>query len=246
MLVWLLVGAAFIFIGLTVHVFKWYFLIAGYNTMPKEKKANVDIESVARLMGYWGYFNGAVCILIGLITRFGFGVEAGLFPALIVFGVSTVYLMIRAQKYDLNFSNSKGGTSRTARRQQFGSIGVTVISLIVVGLMMVYFIQPTKVTIDDQGVTIHGLYGGTYSWESIAAADLVEELPPISRRTNGAAIGPHLRGYFRTSEGERIKLFVNRQLPPFIHLVSDDGVVYFNLKTADDTRQAAAAIAERL
>lgn len=41
--IWLLVGGAFIFMGLSVHIFKWYFLIAGYNTMPKEQKANVDI-----------------------------------------------------------------------------------------------------------------------------------------------------------------------------------------------------------
>jgi hypothetical protein len=35
---YLLIGIFLIFMGLSVHVFKWYFLISGYNTMPKEKR----------------------------------------------------------------------------------------------------------------------------------------------------------------------------------------------------------------
>lgn len=31
-------GVFFIGLGLGVHVYKWYFLISGYNTMSKEKR----------------------------------------------------------------------------------------------------------------------------------------------------------------------------------------------------------------
>lgn len=246
MVVWLLIGLFMIFAGLSVHVFKWYFLIAGYNTMPKAKKANVDIASVGRLMGYWGYLNGGVCILLGLMAALGMDPADGVIPALIIFGVSTIFLLIRAQKYDHNVSSSKGGLAQSGRLHQYGSIGVTIVSLVVVGILMLYFIQPTQVTIADQGLIIRGLYGGTYPWDAVASAQLVEELPRLARRTNGAAIGSHLRGYFRTSEGETIKLFVDSKQPPFIRIVTEDQVLYLNLKTPVETRQAAAAIEERL
>ncbi|HQD69837.1 MAG: DUF3784 domain-containing protein [Limnochordia bacterium] len=246
LLVWLLTGVFLVFVGLSVHVFKWYFLISGYNTMPQDQKANVDIASVARLIGFWGYVNGGVCIVLGIMSAFGVDPTAGLIPALILFGVSTTYLLIRAQRYGFNTKSRRGGRVRSGRIHQYGSIGATIVALIVVGLMMLYFIQHTKITIDDDGIVIHGLYGGTYSWETIASADLVEELPRLTRRTNGAAIGSRLRGHFRTAEGDSIKLFVDRNQPPFIHLIGDNQIIYFNLKTPDDTRQAFDAIFERL
>ncbi|HKM17141.1 MAG: DUF3784 domain-containing protein [Firmicutes bacterium] len=244
MLVWLLVGITFIFMGIAVHVFKWYFLIAGYNTLPKEEKAKVDIESVARLVGFWGYVNGGLCLVLSLLAAFGVSAEKGLIPGLIVFGVSTIYIIVRSQRYGSGLSMAKG--RRASRSHQRGSVAVVIVSLVVVIVMAVYFMQPTKVTIDDQGVAIHGLYGGTYAWDQIESAELVEELPRLTRRTSGATIGPHLRGYFRTAEGESVMLFVNRQLPPFIHLIAESRSVYLNLKTADDTRQAAEGIKARL
>jgi len=36
--VFIIMGVFLIVMGLTIHVFKWYFLISGYNTMPEEKK----------------------------------------------------------------------------------------------------------------------------------------------------------------------------------------------------------------
>jgi len=42
----IIMGVFLIVMGLTIHVFKWYFLISGYNTMPEEKKANVDVKGL--------------------------------------------------------------------------------------------------------------------------------------------------------------------------------------------------------
>lgn len=241
--IWLLVGGAFIFMGLSVHIFKWYFLIAGYNTMPKEQKANVDIESVSRLMGYWGYFNGAVSMLVGLLSALG--LDFGIFIGLGLFGISTVFMIITAQKFDYN-PKGEGRMGKSRRRQQFGSVGVTVVSLVVVVLLLLFTMRPTNITIDDAGITIHGMYGQTYAWESISEMELIDELPGISRRTNGASVGPYLKGRFRTTDSEAIKLFVNRRQPPFIRIVSDVGTVIFNMESPEATRSAAAEIQARL
>ena len=62
----LLIGVLLIAMGLAVHVFKWHFLISGYNTMSKEKKANVDTEGLGRLIGIylyqWRYYNRDGCV----------------------------------------------------------------------------------------------------------------------------------------------------------------------------------------
>lgn len=63
-------GVFFIAMGLAVHVFKWYFLISGYNTMPKEKKANVNTEGLGRLMGIYSYVNGGVLNRDGFVKCF--------------------------------------------------------------------------------------------------------------------------------------------------------------------------------
>ncbi len=243
-LIWLIMSVSFVFIGLSVHVFKWYFLIAGYNTMSKEEKANVDIESVARIMGYWGYFNGVLFLIVTLLSALG--VEFAPMVGLIIFGGSTVFLLIFLQRYDHNPKGKGGLMSKRRKGQQFGSIGFTIIILVAVGLLMVYFVQPLKVTIDDVGVRIHGIYGKTYEWDQIANAELLDELPGISRRTNGSSIGPYLRGHFRTVDSEALRLFVNRRQPPFIRIDSEEDTVIFNLKTPEETRAAAEEIFRRL
>ena len=64
-----------------------------------------------------------------------------------------------------------------------------------------------------------------------------KDLPAIERRTNGSALGPNLKGYFRTKELGSVKLFVNIEYPPFIYLETDDGVTILNLSNEDETKE---------
>jgi len=97
--------------------------------------------------------------------------------------------------------------------------------------------QQTRVTFIDDGIQIHGMYGGIYAWDSIKAVKLMEELPDIERRTNGSALGPNLRGYFKTKELGTVKLFVNTEKPPFIYLEANDGITILNLSNEDETKE---------
>lgn len=97
---YIIIGVIFIALGLAVHVFKWYFLIAGYNTMSKEKKAKVNTEGLGRLMGIYAYVNGGVLIAMGVLNALG--LKPVLMPAIVFYCISTVYLLIKAQKYDGN------------------------------------------------------------------------------------------------------------------------------------------------
>jgi hypothetical protein len=232
---YIILGAFFIFVGLTVHVFKWYFLISGYNTMPKEKKANVNVEGLGRLIGIYSYINGGVLIAIGVLNALG--IKQVLTPAIVFFGISTIYLLIKAQKYDGNIYDENGKLRKGAWKQFILPVGIVVAALIFVAILLFFSSQQTNVTFVDNGIQIHGMYGGIYAWDSIKDVKLMEDLPAIERRTNGSALGPNLKGYFRTKELGSVKLFVNIEYPPFIYLETDDGVTILNLSNEDETKE---------
>lgn len=232
---YIMIGVFFILIGLAVHVFKWYFLISGYNTMSKEKKANVDTEGLGRLMGIYFYVNGGVFIIMGVLHAWG--LKPSMTPAIVFFSISTVYLLIKAQKYDGNIYDENGKLRKGAYKQLALPVGVIVIIIIFAAVLMFFSSQPTKVTFLDVGIQIHGMYGEVYTWDSIEAVELIEELPTIEMRTNGSALGSNLKGHFRTRELGSVKLFVNIQKPPFIYLETDDGITIFNVNNTDETQE---------
>ena len=55
---YLFMGILLLIIGFAVHVLKWDMLIAGYNTMPKEKKKKVDTDGLSRFLGIYAYISG--------------------------------------------------------------------------------------------------------------------------------------------------------------------------------------------
>lgn len=229
------IGLFFIFIGLSVRVFKWYFLISGYNMMSKEKKANVDVGGLGRLMGLYGYVNGGVLIFIGIL--YALGVKIGVTPLTIFFGLTTIYLLVRAQKYDGNMFDEKGKLRKAGRKQLVVITSIAAAVLIFVVVLQFYSSQPTKIELLDEGLKIQGMYGVMYKWDKIEEVRLIEELPTIEARTNGSALGSHLKGNFKTKEFGSVKLFVDTKIPPFIYIKSNGKKVIVNLQTASETKK---------
>ena len=233
MWIYFVIGVFFVAIGLAVHVCKWYFLIAGYNTMPREKKAKVNTEALGRLMGVYSYVNGGVFIGMGIL--YALGLKPGMTPVMIFFGVTTVYMLIKAQKYDGNIFDETGKLRKGAGKLLALPIGIVAVTLIFVAVLMFFSSQATKVTFLEEGLQIHGMYGEVYVWNSIEDVILMEELPTIVMRTNGSALGSNLKGYFRTEEYGSVKLFVNTQKPPFIYLHTAERITIFNMETSEQT-----------
>ena len=237
-------GVVFTAIGLAVHILKWHFLIAGYNNMSKEKKANVDTERLGRLIGIYFYVNGGILIIMGILQAFG--LKPGLTPAIVFIAISTVYLLIKVQKYDGNIYDENGKLRKSAGKQLAMVVGIVAVILIFVAVMMFFSSQATKVNFLEDGVKIHGMYGEVFTWNSIKTVKLIEELPNIEKRTNGSALGSNLKGNFRTSELGSVKFFVNTQTLPFIYLKTDDGITIFNMKDADETQEIFIEILRHL
>ena len=244
MWLYFLMALTLFLMGLMVHRFKWYFLISGYNTMKKEKKANVDVESLGKLMGMYGYLNGAVFFIAGIL--YGLDVKIVGAPAFGFFIISTVYLLVKAQKYDHNLFHENGKLKKSAKKELIIPIVISGVVLLGVGILMIFSMQPTKISTLEEGLEIHGMYGETYAWEDIEKVELLEKLPNIEMRTNGSGVGSHLKGYFRTTEYGKVKLFVNAKTPPFVYFIADGEKVIFNLENTAKTQEAFEEIEKRI
>ena len=152
------------------------------------------------------------------------------------FSISTIYILIKAQKYDGNIYDEKGKLREGAWKQLALPVVVIVVTIIFVAVLMFFSSQSTKVTFLEQGIEIHGMYGQLYAWEIIDRVELREELPAIEMRTNGSAVGSKLKGYFRTRElGGQVVCRYGK--PPFIYLKTDEGIIIFNMDKADQTKK---------
>lgn len=107
MLTYLFMSIIMLVIGFLVHVKKMDMLIAGYNTMPKEKKKKVDTKALGKLLGFYGYISGGLFLLLALLEFLGININPT--PVTALFLVGTFIVLAYAQRFD---GNTKWGKQR--------------------------------------------------------------------------------------------------------------------------------------
>ncbi len=239
MCMYFVLGITFFLIGLLVHHYKMYFLIAGYNTMTREQKEGVDIERLARLMGYYGYANAVVFFVAGgfLIEETSWG---SVFPFLFLM-VSTLWLVVRAQRFDPSAGPGAEGKKRWALK-----LIPIVLVLVGVGGLMIYSTRPIEVTLDETGIEIEGMYGEMFRWEELESVTLLTDLPKVILKTNGSALGPHHKGFFRVDGFGSVNLLVDERVTPFIYMKTDTQQVIFNLNSNLETVDLFQVLSDRV
>jgi len=135
--------------------------------------------------------------------------------------------------------------ARKHRGKKFSLI-FNIILVLFVGVLLFFSMRPVQVSLTDEGLQIHGMYGQTIAWEEITKIEVADTLPTIQLRTNGSAIGSRLHGHFRTAEYGSVKLFVDKSQPPFIYITTEKQLVIINLDNPEATQKLAADIAARL
>jgi hypothetical protein len=222
--------------GWAIRYKQAYWLISGYNTMSTEKKRQVNIEPLGRLIANMCFLMaGIIATGIGLITL-GWDLAA-----MICFGTLIpviIYTLIHAQRYDGNTRNPDG-TMKTTTKIFLGAI-ISFLILLSVGIGILFYVsnQPIEVTLDEDKIQVSGIYGMTVPLEEIMQLQLLEEMPEVIRRTNGYASNKNWRGSFRLEGVGRAKLFIDRSIPLYIYIeTSDQDKLYFNFPTLEETRK---------
>ena len=96
----LLAGALVIVCGLLVKRFPM--LISGYNTLPKEKRKNVDIDGLSSFMRRHLVIIGGLLILFTTILELTGQQEAFSIILAVYLPVYVIWMVVRAQRYDHN------------------------------------------------------------------------------------------------------------------------------------------------
>lgn len=233
---WVLAIAALLMflLGFAVHKLGWHFLISGYNTMKEEDKARVDIKQVARLIGIMCYGIGFIFLIVGLID--GFRLVVPLEPFFIVLILFIVVILWRAQKYDGNIFDDMGRLRPGGKKKLIPLVIVSLLLLTVVPGLLLWFSQPTEVTLTDTALVIEGSYGQTVPYDEIVDV-MLTNAPDVERRTNGAATSSRLTGHFRTTYKEDVLLFINRDVTAAVRIDWSGKPIYVNLETNEATEQ---------
>lgn len=228
---WILfiMGAVFIFMGVGIKYFKWYFLISGYNTMGKEQKKNVDIEGLAKLMGNFMFILGSIIFASGILTKLGYKDMSTYLYLLII--PATIILIIKAQKFDHN---------RVSKKEKKGGataiIGIILVTLLLVsGLLLVGVIE-SKVVINPEEIIISGMYKRTIDRDDIRVITLQDHIPKILRKVNGFNFGYTLKGNFKLEDIGLANIYIQENVSPYIVIKTDERSYIINFKDPEKTK----------
>jgi len=93
---------------------------------------------------------------------------------------------------------------------------------------------------DSNTFILKGIYGANIPFSEIAEADTVawREMPAIAMRANGISLNKVHRGWFKTKEGKKVRLNINRGGSLVIRVREKDGAEhYINRKDDAETRR---------
>ncbi|MDX9771611.1 MAG: DUF3784 domain-containing protein [Tenuifilaceae bacterium] len=224
----LIVSVLLMALGFLVKAFPM--LIAGYNTMSSKERAQVDIKGLSSLMRN-ALVTMGVAILLGtyLFERLGMSMVANAVYPLTIFG-GAIIMVLLAQRYNHNHSTTKLTGIRVARWVVSGIMAVTFAVIIVLGIM------PHKASINPHYMEIKGMYGVKLYYEGTQAVELADNLPTITKRTNGFSLGGINKGHFKLDGVGDSRLYLRSLNPPFIHITDHmNRKVILNFKSSDET-----------
>lgn len=202
-------------------------LIAGYNTMPKDKKKNVDIEGLSTFMRN-GLIALGLSIIIGyyLFKWIGFTMIANSM-ILIVTLVGVTILVIKSQKFDHNKS----------KQTKLTYFIMGLVFLFVIGLIAYGFI-PSKITYSDDTIRFSGMYGFEIGISEIDKVELSDTLPGIKIRTNGFSFGPVKKGFFKLDKYGKTRLLIHSDTAPYLTITNSNGdKIIVNSKDGAETEK---------
>jgi len=199
-------------------------LLSGYNTMTEEERKHFDLNAYLKYFKKFHVFLGISLLVISLILYYYVdadysGVFAGIYPI-----AAYIYFIWKGKR----FTNMKN----TQNKSSF-IFAMVVMFAVLIGIIAMFAYSLQDNTIEIKGNTIHigGDYGTDLPINTIQSIELVNELPDISLKINGFALETIEKGYFKTSEGEKVKLLINSQNKPIILITTTtDKKIYYSAK----------------
>jgi len=253
---WIITGfIAIPFIILAIFLFngKGAFLIAGFNTMSRDNRAQYNEKAVCRAVGKLLLIMTALMFLFPLAMQLEamwlFWVAFSLF--MVVSIGFAIYANTGNRYRVVGVSAAPGVRSPMTQGKKIAiiiSIVITVLILIGIGLMFYFGEKDPVINIHGNSVQISAMYGLTVDFVDISDVILVEKSMRdigVGTRTNGyGGIGQALKGNFNsTSQGQTL-LFVYASSTPTIQIVRSGGVdIFISFRDGDAARSVYQKLA---
>jgi len=231
-------GMLLLLLGVAVKHLKWYWLIAGYNTMPKDQQQQVNTEGLGRATGHFLYLLGALMMGGSLLQARGMD-NAFLVTMLIQLAVIPFFI-VRVQRYDPTTRKADGSMKLSVKVV----LGVVIVTCAFVFLLIGYGLMPPEVTVKGEAISVSGMYGTTFHASHISQVQLVDTMPAIGRKTGGMDAGSVRKGWFQLENGENALLFVTLNHPPYITFRDEHRLVIINQKDPKATESLYQAISD--
>lgn len=213
------IGLLFFALGFIVNKSNAKYILAGYNTMSEKEREKVKLEPYLSYLKKFHVFLGISFILIGLSLHFFVNEKAaGIF-------IST-YPILAYMYFIWNARNFSTNTNKDLPKIGLYVLGATLIFV----LFMQYLGDKNdQMHIENDHIKIEGSYGQEIHYSDITKIELVNQLPKISSKIHGFAMGDIHKGIFKTTSGEKIKLVLNSDSKPFIFILTSDAKkIYFS------------------
>ena len=128
-------------------------------------------------------------------------------------------------------------------RSHRNTIIVTLIVIALVCIPMFLIDYGNAITVNNDVIEIKGDYAMDIPLSDIDTVLLVEKLPSIKLRTNGISTNKVNIGNFKTSDGDKCRLYINKSTPMFVEIrcqqTTDNGqrsLIFINKKTVEETK----------
>ncbi len=113
-------------------------------------------------------------------------------------------------------------------------VGITLIGII---LSTTYFSNTKEVVITDKGIEFVGAFGTEVGWHEVSSITLLESIPEVGLKVNGAGIGSMKTGSYNIEGYGTVLLYLDSEISKFIKIKYNNHYIFFNSKSASDTAE---------
>ena len=126
----------------------------------------------------------------------------------------------------------------SAQQEKLGIYVIGGLSVVIAATIVAFSFtdyKSSELTLNGQNLEIGGSFGISLNRQQVYEQELVDQLPPISIKTNGFAAGDYAKGSFKTKDGRAVRLYVNKKSSPYLLIKSEQGDIYYNHDEKDMT-----------
>jgi uncharacterized protein YpmB len=138
-------------------------------------------------------------------------------------------------------------------KQRIDLISVLIVLIIaIVGACLLAFTQSNKikeeaeVLVESNKIEIKAEYGISIDIKDISEIKLVDSIPTIETRVNGADSSNHKRGDFKLKNLGVCKIFIDSNNGPFIYIIANNKYTIINYNDATKTKSLYEKLKQKL